>query len=143
MTFPTTLRSAATLVRGHGPLNVALGLGAAVSIFSVVNRVLLAPLPYDDPERLVWISTWNAERGQGSKTSGYDFNVWKQRTRSSKRSKPTGSPYTVTGTTSPEGLVGWQFTPGLFAMLGTPAAQGRTFLPMRASRTRRRGRAER
>ena len=35
--------------------------------------------------------------------------------------------YTITGTVRPEGLVGWQFTPGLFAMLGTPPAIGRTF----------------
>ena len=36
--------------------------------------------------------------------------------------------YTVTGTTRPEGLSGWQFTPGLFALLGTSASVGRTFL---------------
>ena len=61
-------------------LTLALGLGAAVSIFTVVIRALLAPLPYSHPDRLVWISTWNKDRGQYSKSSGFDFNVWRQQT---------------------------------------------------------------
>ena len=132
MTLGTTLRGfrrnpwfAATAT-----LTIALGIGATVSIFSVVNRVLLAPLPYSHPERLVWIATWNAERGQYSKSSGYDFSVWKHRTEIFESVEAFWDrPYTVTGTTSPEGLVGWQFTTGLFAMLGAPAAMGRTFVP--------------
>ena len=72
-------------------LTLALGLGAAVSIFTVVNRVLLAPLPYSHPDRLVWISTWNKDRGQYSKSSGFDFNLWKQRPTRSTESRPTGT----------------------------------------------------
>ena len=147
MTLGTTLRGfrrnpwfAATAT-----LTIALGIGATVSIFSVVNRVLLAPLPYNRPEQLVWIATWNAERGQYSKTSGYDFNVWKQRTEIFEAVEAFWDrPYTVTGTTSPEGLVGWQFTTGLFAMLGTPAAHGPDIFAGRwRGGQRRRGRAER
>jgi len=111
-------------------LTIALGIGATASIFSIVNRVLFAPLPYSHSDRLVWIATWNAERGQYSKSSGYDFNVWKQRTEIFESVEAYWDrPYTVTGTARPEGLVGWQFTTGLFAMLGTPAAIGRTFVP--------------
>ncbi len=111
-------------------LTVALGIGATASIFSVVNRVLLAPLPFRDPDRLVWIATLNAERGQYSKSSGYDFNAWKQRTEIFAAVEAYWDrPYTVTGTNHPEGLAGWQFTPGLFATLGAPAAMGRTFGP--------------
>jgi putative ABC transport system permease protein len=109
-------------------LTIALGIGATASMFSVVNRVLLAPLPYDNPDRLVWIATWNAERGQYSKSSGYDFNIWQQRTEIFEAVEAFWDrAYTVTGTVRPEGLVGWQFTPGLFAMLGAPPAMGRTF----------------
>jgi predicted permease len=132
MAFRSTLRGfrrtpwfAATAV-----LTIALGIGATVSIFTVVNRVLLAPLPYHDPDRLVWIATWNAARGQYSKSSGYDFGVWKHRAEIFESVEAYWDrPYTVTGTARPEGLVGWQFTTGLFAMLGTPAALGRTLVP--------------
>ena len=132
MAFNATLRSfrrnpwfAATAV-----LTLALGLGAAVSIFTVVNRVLLAPLPYAHADRLVWISTWNAERGQYSKSSGFDFHVWKERSETFDGVEAYWDrPYTITGTSQPEGLSGWQFTPGLFALLGSSAAAGRTFLP--------------
>ena len=111
-------------------VTIALGIGATVSMFSVVNRVLLAPLPYSHPDRLVWIATWNAERGQYSKSSGFDLDVWKQRTELFDAVEGYWDrPYTLTGTSHPEGLIGWQFTPGLFAMLGAPPAIGRTFLP--------------
>ena len=111
-------------------LTLALGLGAAVSIFTVVNRVLLAPLPYPHADRLVWISTWNAERGQYSKSSGFDFQVWKERSDTFAGVEAYWDrPYTITGTPRPEGLAGWQFTAGLFSLLGTPPAAGRTFLP--------------
>ncbi len=111
-------------------LTLALGLGAALSIFTVVNRVLLAPLPYRHADRLVWISTWNAERGQYSKSSGFDFNVWKERSDTFDGVEAFWDrAYTITGTSRPEGLSGWQFTPGLFALLGSAPAAGRTFLP--------------
>ena len=131
MTFSATFRS---LRRNPwftvtAVLTLALGIGAAVSMFSVVNQVLIAPLPYRDPGSLVWISTWNAERGQYSKSSGFDFNVWKARTETFDQVEAFWDrSYTVTGTTRPEGLSGWQFTPGLFALLGTSASVGRTFL---------------
>ena len=111
-------------------LTLALGLGAAVSIFTVVNRVLLAPLPYPHADRLVWISTWNKDRGQYSKSSGFDFNLWKQQTDTFDAVEAYWDrAYTITGTSRPEGLSGWQFTPGLFALLGSGPAAGRTFLP--------------
>ena len=111
-------------------LTLALGLGAAVSIFTVVNRVLLAPLPYSHPDRLVWISTWNKDRGQYSKSSGFDFNLWKQQTDTFDAVEAYWDrAYTITGTARPEGLSGWQFTAGLFSLLGTSPAAGRTFLP--------------
>jgi putative ABC transport system permease protein len=111
-------------------LTIALGTGANIAIFSVLNRVLLAPLPYHDPERLVWIATWNVDRGQYSKSSGFDFDVWRKRTEIFESVEAyVDRGYTITGTDYPEGIVGWQFTPGMFAMLGAPPSLGRTFVP--------------
>ncbi|HEY7499563.1 MAG TPA: ABC transporter permease [Vicinamibacterales bacterium] len=111
-------------------LTIALGIGTNIAIFSLLNRVLLAPLPYRNPERIVWIATWNADRGQYSKSSGFDYDQWKGRRElfeSVEAFWDRGS--TLTNTAHPEALVGWQFTPGLFPMLGVPPALGRTFGP--------------
>ncbi len=107
-------------------LTIALGIGTNVAIFSLLNRVLLAPLPYHDPDRLVWIATWNADRGQYSKSSAFDYDIWKRTALFDSVEAFVDRPSTLTGTEHPEGLVGWQFTPGLFTMLGVPPAIGRT-----------------
>ena len=107
-------------------LTIALGIGTNVAIFSLLNRVLLAPLPYHDPDRLVWIATWNADRGRYSKSSAFDYDIWKRTALFDSVEAFVDRASTLTGTEHPEGLVGWQFTPGLFSMLGVPPAIGRT-----------------
>ncbi len=110
-------------------LTIGLGIGANTAIFSIVNRVI-SPLPFDHPDQLVWLATWHSERGQYSKSSGWDYNAWRQRTNTfSDVAAYWDAGYTITGTDRPEGLIGWQFTPNLFAMLGARAALGRTFVP--------------
>ena len=108
---------------------IALGIGANITVFSLVNRVLLAPLPYRDAGRLVWLATFHAEQSRYSKTAGFDYDAWRSRTTLFESVQAWWDrPFNVTGTDRPEAIVGQQFTPGLFTMLGTPAALGRTLV---------------
>src|SRR5215468_11241071 len=62
-------------------ITLALGIGANTAIFSVVNAVLLRPLPYDDPERIVWL--WDTQPQLAiAPTSLPDFLGWKEQNRS-------------------------------------------------------------
>jgi predicted permease len=110
-------------------LTIAIGIGANTAIFSVVNRVVFWPLPYRQPDQLVWLAGLHTERGQYSKTSGWDFAQWKQRPDifQSVEAYWDGA-YTFTGTDRPEAVSGWQFTPTLFSTLGAQAALGRTLV---------------
>jgi putative ABC transport system permease protein len=111
-------------------LTIALGIGANTAIFSIVNRVIFWPLPFDRSDQLVWLATWHSDRGQYSKSSAWDYGAWRERTNTfSDVAAYWDVGYTITGTDRPEGLIGWQFTPNLFAMLGVHAALGRTFVP--------------
>jgi putative ABC transport system permease protein len=109
-------------------LTLALGIGANTAIFSVVNAVLLRPLAFRDPSRLVIV----AEKSPFPtiSTSYQNFVDWRDQSRSFKSMEATrGTGLSLTGAGEPEVLLARMATAGLFPLLGVEAHIGRTFLP--------------
>ena len=110
-------------------LTLALGIGANSAIFSVVNAVLLRPLPYQDPERLalVW---WSVPKLSLDvmPASAPDFNDWKNQNQVFERlAALEGLSFNLTGEGEPERVQGAAVSADLFPLLGVQASAGRTF----------------
>jgi len=109
---------------------LALGIGANTAIFTLVNAVLLQPLPYPDPDRLVVVWEETARRpGRANVISPANFLRWRER---SSAFEQTAALYdyraSLSGSGEPEELVVQAVTPEFFPTLGLAAAIGRTFL---------------
>jgi putative ABC transport system permease protein len=107
---------------------LALGIGASTAIFSVVHAVLLRPLPYDDPDRLVLIRETLRDRFGG--VTAPNFVDWREQNQvfaeMAARQRAT---FTLTGRDQPERVSGARVTHRYFPMLGVAPVLGRSFLP--------------
>ena len=112
-------------------ITLALGIGANTAIFSVVNTVLLQPMPYKQADRLVMIWGENKARGYDLDLVSYlDYVDWKSQNRVFERmGASTDEMFTMTGAGEPVALIGYQFSPDFFDVLGVPPLLGRTFAP--------------
>jgi putative ABC transport system permease protein len=112
-------------------ITLALGIGANSAIFSIVNGVLLQPLPYEDPGRLMDVFSSAPSRGfQNFTTSPPDFRTLRERNQTfAGLSASYTSPFNLTGISQPERLRGGVVSAEYFATLGVKPAIGRTFLP--------------
>ncbi|HEX7177085.1 MAG TPA: ABC transporter permease [Pyrinomonadaceae bacterium] len=123
-------------------LALALGIGANTAIFSVVNSVLLRPLPYPQPERLVRVTVANVQRGTRDNPAAYlDFADWQQQTNSFEAlaAYSSGSASLTGDGSAPEQLNGVVTTPDMFKVMGVSPALGRTFTAEEAARIAARG----
>jgi predicted permease len=104
-----------------------LGIGATTAIYTVVYAVLLAPLPYPQPDQLVMV--WSKVGGGDNGMSAGDFLDWKAQSKSFQQLCAfTGSSFNLATQDQPEQLDGMRATPGWFNMQGIPFLMGRDFL---------------
>jgi cell division protein FtsX len=114
-------------------VTLGLGIGTNTAIFSVVNAVLLRPLPYKDADRLVRIvqNRPNAPQGMPARMAAMsteDIEAWRPRTRTLSHIAAYGRDVqTLTGLDEPIRLNGARVSPALFPMLGAQPLAGRVF----------------
>ena len=110
-------------------LTLALGIGANTAIFSICNAVLLKPLPYADPDRIVML--WE-QMGNGKliPVSPANFVDWRRQTRSFSAVAAINAfrSFVLTGSGEPVRLTAAAVSFNFFTVLGTPIAVGRDFL---------------
>jgi predicted permease len=133
--MPSVLRYAARqLLKSPGftlvaILGLALGIGANVALFSVVNSVLLRPLPYHEPDRLVRLSSTNEENNLTRVGFSYPryLEVQQRQQVFSDLALSAGNAFTLTGRGDPEQLIGLHASAALLPALGLEPVLGRNF----------------
>ena len=128
-------------------LILTIGIGATIAMFSVLNGVVLRPLPYSRPHEIAVLATHRILQNQFDGTSGANFVDWRRQSRSfadmALYRRTSASQVVFAGADAPqraqEGLVGANF----FDLLGAPPLIGRTFSAEESAARRTGRRAER
>jgi len=112
-------------------LTLALALGANALIFSVVNSVLLRPLPYEDAERLVRVNRFDVKRGKlGANTSPLNFLDWRSQNNTFENlGGYMEIDFNLSGSVEPQRIPGAFVSDTMFPALGAKPIVGRSFLP--------------
>src|SRR4051812_38475798 len=113
-------------------LTLALGIGANTAIFSLVNALLLRPLPFKDPTRLVWISNIYEGGLSGETSTVGNFRDWRAQNKSFEDLSAYFAffdygGYNLTGSGEPERLRGVGVTKNFLDVLGVNPFLGRNF----------------
>ncbi len=133
MTFLNDLRYGARMLLKNPGVTIiviialALGIGANTAIFSVVNAVLIRPLPYDDSDRLIFLNEKSAVLDEMS-ISYPNFLDWRTHNQTfEKMGVYNRASYNLTGAGEAERIVTGQVSADLFSVLRVNAAHGRVF----------------
>ena len=110
---------------------LAVAIGANVAIFSVVHAVLLRPLPFPDPDRLVWVWEKSPQRGIPRRAvTPVAYAAYRGRSEVfTDLGASSDWMFSLTGAGEPESIIGYRFSGNFFAILGVPARLGRTLGP--------------
>src|SRR5262249_55009135 len=108
---------------------LALAIGANTAVFSVVNAVLLRPLPYPDADRLTMVFAQDSQ-GSTNFVSYPDFEDWRQQSESfSELAAFSPQSVNLTGTEEPTRVIGCFVSANFFKTVQVDAAVGRGVLP--------------
>ena len=112
-------------------VTLTLGIGANTAIFSVVNTLLLRPLPFTDPDRLVQVWEANRKRGQNTMDVSYpNFADWRDQNQVFEQiAAYSDKTFNLTSIGEPERIQGEIVSPSLFPLLGIKPVLGRVLLP--------------
>jgi len=124
-----------TLVRSPGfalaaLVTLALGIGANTAVFTIVNGVLLRPLPFANPDQLVWIQDGLTHSSRSSRWGACvaDFLLWQSRSHSFDTLAAWATNiFNLTGDGEAERVTGFGVTARFFDVLGVSPLRGRTF----------------
>lgn len=109
-------------------LTLALGIGAASAIFSIVHAVMLAPLPFHAADRLVRIYETNQSRNINEFSVSFpNFDSWQRRVKRLSLAAAKGAEANLTDGGAPEHVVGMAVTSGFLPTLGLAPVAGRDF----------------
>ena len=109
---------------------LALGIGANTAIFSLVNAVILQPLPYQDPDRLVWVYGNIRNGANRASVAPLDFLDYRNQNKTFEQFAASASinlPMNLTGSGEPERLTASAITGNYFDTFGVRPALGRGF----------------
>src|ERR1041384_7190100 len=112
-------------------ITLALGIGANTAIFSVVNAVLLRPLPFKDPDRLMMLWERRANSGRANlPLSGHEYAAFKERTDAFEAiTLIQPNAYALTGRGDPLMVDVGEVSTDYFPVIGVPPLLGRAFAP--------------
>jgi predicted permease len=126
--FGLRLLAKSKLTTAAAIVSLALGIGGTTAIFSVVDAVLLRPLPYAQPDRLVMV--WSTRQSELGQHSPADFLDYRRDARAfDGMAAVRGSSMSLTGAGDPEQLQVQSVSGNFFTLLGVRAIVGRTFEP--------------
>jgi putative ABC transport system permease protein len=108
-------------------LALALGIGANTAVFSVVNAVLLRPLPFSEPDRIVSVNKI-ADKGGLPGIAAFEYLDWQQQNQSFEQVAAYSTEnFNLTGGDEPEQITAAQVTANFFPLLGVQPVVGRAF----------------
>ena len=116
---------------------LALGIGASTAIFSLVNGIVIRPLPFPEPDRLVYANEVNL-KGDRISVSWPNFLDWRARAHSFEAlASSRDQPMIMTGGERPRRILGRRVTANFFAVVGVAPARGRSSRTRTKSSSRR------